>query len=77
MKIEAIVAATYAGTFGILGKYILGLKSKLDKTMTEDEIRQLIQDKLEPMRVDQQHIKEDVKEIKEDVKTLVKTYVSK
>jgi hypothetical protein len=56
---------------------IRGMKHKLENTMTEEEIRQLIQDKLEPMRVDQAYIKEDVGEIKEDVKALLKCQMNK
>ena len=78
MKIEiGLIAAIQAGLVGLAGWLFKDMKNRVNelesKVKTEDEIRQIIHDKLDPIRVTQQNIKEDVSEIKEDVKTLIRS----
>lgn len=74
MKME-ILAATQAMVVawgGWLFKRQISRIDELEKQiMDEQEIRQLINDKLCPMRVDMKNIKEDIGEMKGDIKTLV------
>lgn len=74
MKIE-IAAGVWAAVTawgGWLFKRQIARIDELEKwTMNEQEIRQLINDKLDPMRVDMRNIKEDVTEMKSDIKTLL------
>lgn len=76
MKIESayLIGAVYTAAVGILAKLGWDIKGKVDNTYTKEEVRQLIDDKLDPLRVDMKNVKEDVGEIKTDVKELVKIH---
>lgn len=74
MKIE-LIAGTWAAVTAWGGWLFKRQISRIDdlekKVMSQAEIRELINDKLDPMRVDMKNIKEDIKEMKDDIKTLV------
>jgi len=74
MKLEILAAAqaTIVAWGGWMFKRQIARIDELEKqVMNEQEIRQLINDKLDPMRVDMKNIKEDIGEMKGDIKTLV------
>lgn len=71
MELAYIMGVVYTAAVGLLAKIGWDMKKRQDNTYTKEETRQLIEDKLDPLKVDLVHVKEDVKEIKSDVKVLV------
>lgn len=60
------------GLIGFLGGYALfkvkKAEEKRDKAISKEDARQMMEDLLEPLKVDQTHTRNNVKEIKEDIK---------
>ena len=69
------------GLIGFLGGYALfkvkRSEEKRGKAISKEEARQMMEDLLEPLKVDQTHTKDDVKEIKEDIKDVKKILLYK
>lgn len=81
MNLPEILDWSVKGLIGFLGGYALFRVRKAEeqrgKTINKEEARQMMEDLLEPLKVDQTHTKDDVKEIKEDIKDVKKILLYK
>jgi hypothetical protein len=59
------------GIVMILGFFLKRINMKLDQTMDEPSIRALIHDKLEPILVTQEELKDDMKHIRDRLDEIV------
>lgn len=72
MELSYITQGLLAAAWAYIFYRVRRMEDKAERAMDEDKTRQLIDDKLEPVRVSHEDIKEDIHEIKEDLKFLVK-----
>lgn len=81
MNLPEILDWCVRGLIGFLGGYALfkikRSEEKMEQVIKKEEARQMMEDLLEPLKVDQTHTKEDVKEIKEDIKDVKKILLYK
>ena len=72
MVLFEVVDWCVRGLIGFLGGYALfkvkKAEEKREQAISKKEARQMMEDLLEPLKVDQTHTKDDVKEIKQDIK---------
>jgi fructose-1,6-bisphosphatase len=77
---DSTIMGIVAGSVGLLGFFVRKQFTKVDdlieKKADKKDIREIIDDKIEVLRIQDATIKEDIKEIKEDVKE-IKTCVNK
>lgn len=72
MVLFEVVDWCVRGLIGFLGGYALfkvkKAEEKREQAISKEDARQMMEDLLEPLKVDQTHTRNNVKEIKEDIK---------
>lgn len=71
MELSYITQGLLAAAWAYIFYRVKRMEDKAEKAMDEDKTRQLIDDKMEPMKVSHDDLKEDIREIKEGLKYLV------
>lgn len=77
MNLNMLIYPVLMAVFGIIAWALKEVFEKLKETMTEDAVRQLIADKLQPVIDKQDDIKDDLGRLEEKLDQLINLLVSR